>query len=256
MRLIVAGRSRSGTTILRDVLSHPPNSHITNEMRIYNQLTVETDVNNYFKFLSTKLGPRNKIPMHVTPQEFLRRCKTNTTGKNMLQGLYSVEKVLFGDKYEVFGDKSGVGYYLLDIVSILKEDVKIIHIYRDGRDSTASGLRHSEGGKNHRPWATTSAYKNSLHWAEKLNIWFDIREKLKTNQYLEIRFEDFIVSPYLNAQKLSIFTGISEGTLRKSEDHLIKRDTAHIGYYKKWISNWKKDLAPEAIEVLHKLKYI
>lgn len=256
MRILIVGRSRSGTTILRDVISHPKNSHIVNEMRIYNQLAVETDNKNYFRFLSGKLVPRSKLPYNISPKQFVVECNKNLKDKSVTSGLKAVEKTIFKDRYKFFGDKSGIGYYILDVVGVLKDDIKIIHIYRDGRDSAASGIKLSEGGKNHRLWATTSAYKNSSHWAEKLNIWFEIKNKLNNDQYLEIKFEDFILNPYLNAQKLSGFTGMSLEELKEAEGALIRRDAANIGYYKDWISDWKKELAPEAIDVLGKLDYI
>lgn len=145
------------------------------------------------------------------------------------------------------GDKTGIPEKFL-------RDIKYIHVYRDGRDSVASGMRMNYVfGKRWQPWKDMNPYKNSKDWADSINRWNKTKIDL---DYLDIKFEDYIDYPEKNSKLMAKFLEVDNKPLIKAESSLIDIKQTHRGCYKKWCPNWEETFHPDAIELLKELYYI
>ena len=212
-RILIHGRSRSGTTITREILNRHPDIQIYNEELIYARTN---DVNEIIK----------------------------------------KEKKFYDNKSKFFGDKFGTPSIRQFKVN-KSLNIKYIYIYRDGRDSVASGFRKNLGPNDKKIWRSKNLKLNSKDWADHYFRWEEAKRNIISDGYwCEIRFEDYIDNPSKNMHIISEFLGIDHKELVKFENQLINEDSSHKGYYSQLIPNWEKEFHPDAIEVLKILGYM
>ena len=257
MRLIIKGSSRCGTTITRRILSKHSDIHITNELRMYCEtitqrfgsypaLSADTP-EEYFRSLLKKMRGGegigyHKLPVGFNKDTFVSQCLKAIKEDTMINRVEAVEQVLFSDKFKYCGDKGGD----LTILTRLP-NTKIIFIHRDGRDVAVSGARFKRGLKP--PWSN-NPIANAHYWAENMSYIFDQLNQFE--DYIVIRFEDYIDFPAKNFEKFTSFLGLGMMSYTK----YINRKKAHKGYYSKHWPNWKKTATPLTKEMLKELNYI
>ena len=146
MRVLVVGRSRSGTTILRDILSSHKDVWITNELRTYNIVedkkdtpyhcvSVKDSAEEYFRFVGNKIQNNyHKLYKKFDKNIFQQECMKNLKGNTLINKLEALETVLFENRFKIFGDKTGIAYDIFETLIKNNINFKVIHIYRDGRD--------------------------------------------------------------------------------------------------------------------------
>ncbi len=208
-RVYILGRSRSGTTILRKLLSGVDGVCITNEKSIYTK-------------------PAREIRL--------------------------TEALLFCDHHSVFGDKGG-DMTIPDRLRSLGLPCKYIFIYRDARDSVASGIKKSRGVVRDW-WNTADPTKGSRDWAMIMRQWEDARSRIKESDYIEIRFEDFFDRPTENERKLATFLNINCQQIVNSVSNHMRLADAHIGRWRSDIPNWREVFVDDAQQIMKERGYV
>jgi hypothetical protein len=90
----------------------------------------------------------------------------------------------------------------LDILNNLFPKARYIHMIRDGRDVSISYART--------PWWHDSLTENLERWHYEITkISDDAQFLLSSNQYLEVRYEDFVTNPKEQLHRISKFIGVS-----------------------------------------------
>lgn len=251
-RLILTGSSRCGTTITRHILSEHPDIYLTNELRLYWRTLLNKDPNIYFNYIKKMMVKGNnysKLPKNFSKKLFNEIC-SSFKDDTILNRILSAEKGIFMNPPRYFGDK-GVNLSVLDRFFEINLDFKLIFIYRDGRDVAYSGFRQLKD-RTEPPWSNDMP-KNALHWAKKINGLLKRQEK---NNWLAIKFEDYIENPDKNINKVADYLEIDSAPLFMARDRFINNKTSHIGYYKKGWPNWQTECPQQAINVLKKLGYL
>jgi hypothetical protein len=88
---------------------------------------------------------------------------------------------------------------------------RFIHIVRDGRDVCASWMKLGWLG---------NAYEGGLRWANAMEDWVRLRERLRPERRIELRFEELILRPERELARLCSFIGTpySESMLHYHDD--------------------------------------
>lgn len=141
-------------------------------------------------------------------------------------------------------DDTPVNITCADVLTRITTNPRIIHIYRNPLDVTASYTRQR--------WAPTSA-KHSAIWVRDLMVkWFEIRDKIAPDQLIEIRYEEFVQNQSDITKKIMEFIGLPfENSLL---DIRLNKDS--IGRYKKDIPTSQLSAINEILSpVLKEYKY-
>jgi hypothetical protein len=255
MRVIIAGWSRSGTTITRNIVNELSNTSISNECRTYNFLSTTNTFNDYVHFIS-KRALQRKTLSNIKP--LLQLLNTNTSA-NKVDWIKSVEPILYKNCIR-FGDKTGFSFTddnLLDLV-VAGLSCQIVYIYRDGRDVVASGKRlyKNKSIEKRRSWQNESITAMSDAWANNIFGWTSVRQHFPKGTTIEIRFEDYIHNPVSITKQIADHIKCSTKELKSSINNNFNTITSHHGYHKQLIPNWKDEFSPLAISALQTLGYI
>jgi hypothetical protein len=98
-----------------------------------------------------------------------------------------------------WGDKRPNYIQSLDDVLALFPDAQIVHMIRDGRDCVASLKRM--------PWWTFGYPASVYKWARAIDVGIEARERLRPDQYHEVRYEDLVTAPAEELTSLCTFLG-------------------------------------------------
>lgn len=264
-KLILTGSSRCGTTVTRNILNSHPEIYMTNELRVFFDKNASfkvkglclyaDDPKEYFEALYHKVKRGEGLKYHRIPKnfnfdKFVLKCLKNLKKDTLENRIDAVFKTLtMGKEYTYVGDK-GVTPAVLSRLNEEDINYKLIIIYRDGRDATASGIRSKRNLKP--PWSA-NASENADHWARNYKRWFDILDQINNSKYILIKFEDYVNEPAKNFDLISNFLDLDISEFNRS---MINANRAHIGYYDKWCPDWEETFSEESKHMLRRLGYI
>lgn len=211
--VFIVGSSRSGTTLLRNVLEKHPFIAATPELKFFNRILAskkrigELDSSTaraaFQKHVMKKLpacledrGYQYNIPK-IT-EELL--CVDNY--KDYFLNL--AVKVVHKNNYEILVEKTPVNVFFLKIIFNYFPDAKIIHMLRDGRDVCASMIKRWDADLIHQVayWdAAVSAYDYFLR-----------KNPDKHKQMLQIKYEAFVENPKKYLEDIFTFLNIDQLT--------------------------------------------
>lgn len=131
---------------------------------------------------------------------------------------------------------------------------QIIHIIRDGRDVAASQMTE------HSSWGYGEASKAAENWVKLIN---DARENSNSSSYIEIKYEDLVLSTHETLEKLCVFLCVEFSELmlshQKQDHRFYKTKVAHPSRKRtmqavdgKAIGRYSRDLTREQIKVFEK----
>jgi hypothetical protein len=185
----LVGAERSGTTLLRLMLSHHPQIAWCNEFEYaVDQLSNYgkfPQLNNYYEWLEThRIFQATNFHIDQTLEY------PELVNSFLYQRLTNENKSLVGATVHRHFDR------LLHIWP----DAKFIHIIRDGRDVARSCVTMG--------WAGNS-WMGVERWIATERLWESLSQKIERNQYIEITYEDLILSPKETLERISQFIGVS-----------------------------------------------
>ena len=196
----IVGNPRSGTTLLRAILSKhqdvfiPPENGTLGEMirtfGRYRWSSWQTVVSLIFDEFQKGYEFHH---WNIDLERLKRSAESMPLENRSLAGLMHLIYRSYGADHAPgkirWGDKSvpGSSFHLWKVALVFPQ-AKYIHMVRDGRDCIASSVKAGFFGKNYRYAAY--AWKDNLKECRKFG------EKVKKeNRFLEIRYEDLISSP-------------------------------------------------------------
>lgn len=254
-RLIICGCPRSGTTFVQRIVNHLPNTFITYELNTYMK---PKSILNKIKYWHKWTYPENRYTM---PKEvpFGFDKTISALGKEKKLSITNIENIIFNKKFDLVGDKQPISY-LLNASRLLNKysNLKIIYVYRDGRD-VATSMKRLWGGKRKIMGKDVSTIQScSKIWSELMRLWNEQYKKIKTekldNEVLIVKFEDLIHDYKKEVQRISRF--LNKDVSKAMFFGKTNKRNPHVGYYKEKIPNWKKEFSKEGIKWLKKLDYV
>lgn len=279
MRLLVRGQPRSGTTILTEILYNDPEICTAYEYQIYDFLycgkfmkKIPPANSKYLERLHSRMvKTRNKyVPPHMDLETIYNKiAASDPDSMSRAEFTAVVEKELFQDKFRIIGDKVHQPIDDKHLTELdqdgLLDDLKVVWIYRDGRDVCSSNRRHwrrlakkSVEAAKRNPWASDDMVFASDRWAQKMIALEETESVLdgRSIPNMRIKFEDLISNPDNVIGPLAEFLGLSESILANNIADKIKESKHHVGYYSEWIEDWEEQFTPLAKEVLARYGYI
>ena len=114
----------------------------------------------------------------------------------------------------------------------LLPDAKLVHVYRDPRDVVASYSKQR--------WSPRDPVK-AAHWYMGLiNRWFEVRDGLDENSFMEVALENLVADPQVELEKICDFWGIPW------DDTLLQTDLS-----KSHTGRWTKDFSETEIKAVN-----
>jgi hypothetical protein len=204
---IVGGCGSSGTTLLAHIVSRHEKIGSGPEFNCFNHHELY-DFELFKKELANLQGGKAKpsgyvdVPVFMTFQEhygitqelihnWVTECSSTIEFASLLR-----DHLLDKFKCEVFFEKSPTNAYCLNIAGQVLNDVKLVHMVRDGRDVVCSLLK--------RGWNIFGA---GTRWLYDTVQGLEAR---KNPYYMELRYEEFVTDPGTVLNQLFSYLNVSE----------------------------------------------
>lgn len=197
--VFIVGCSRSGTTLLRLMLTQHPDLHIPPESEFLLSLHEQADVYGTFdaphqrwffirdlQTTEVSMGayafPIFDLSVQEAETAIAKRAPTDFAGA--AAALFEASARKHGKTR--WGDKTPHYVRHIDWLSDAYPEAQFIHMIRDGRDVARSRV---EAG------FTTSMRRSALHWKEEVQTGRDAGRRLSKHRYHELFYEDLVHAP-------------------------------------------------------------
>jgi hypothetical protein len=205
--IFVTGSARSGTTLLRVMLSShsriyiPPESDFIPRLFLgrhdapMTRAQAERDVRivlGYRRFF------REWRAAPIEPQQFVRTLPELTPAA-FLDGLYSCYAAQHGA--ERWGDKSPIYTNYIGLLAGLFPEAQFVHLIRDGRDAALSAL------DAYRDRFYVDIYFAARSWRARVEAARRAGRALGPSRYIEVRYEALTTGPESELRSLCAFLG-------------------------------------------------
>ena len=173
--VFLVGAERSGTTLLRLMLDHHP----------------EIAFHPEFEFALDFLGPEGEAPAFEERVRLLDMDRIFRMAQlNLQENLDWPDQIRdFLEQFRARSQKSRIGATVhrhFALIAKLLPEAKFIHLVRDPRDVAPSAVKMGWAG---------NAWAGAGRWLEAEEQWSKLSATLKSESYLEIRYEDLIRQP-------------------------------------------------------------
>lgn len=201
----IVGNPRSGTTLLRFILSSHPRLYIPDEtgfipfLRLDPQAKLSRD---QVKRVLTRVGKLN-LNWHglVDDVEAFYDALAEKTLPHVLDALYRRRIADHADPDAVrWGDKTPSYVRYIPLLSQIFPSAQFVHVIRDGRDATLSAQKK---------WGTQRWYMDNYYllknWVRNVEAGRATGRALGSGRYLEIHYEALVQTPRPELKKLCTF---------------------------------------------------
>ncbi len=248
---------RSGNTLLRAILcnnkdiSIPPESFVLGEVydkfRIFNHLRwhdlLKLIIGEFEAHTDFKDWNINLQPLYA---ELSVIKKEERTLEKIIDSIFSLYTKKYFPEAIIWGDKTPENNLWMFKIKKIFPEAKYIFLYRDGRDVTASFLKSG---------LLTNLERISRYWNLNMRLSEIFLRRLKSNQFIELRYEELVTRPEIEVKKICSFLGVtySEDMLHSYKNFEKLGDVAVHHHHKniakpintKSIGKWKKILSEE-----------
>lgn len=208
--IFIVGCQRSGTSFLYrvfdEVLDIGFGRDNTLFLKIDNTLSnkdfnIPENLSQLLSYFDSSLVFKKRFPgIQLNKQEFKSLLTDDLSYANIIRSIYGYWSLSQG--------KSGWGGKTPDYTAYQQElfelfpDIKIIHIVRDGRD-VASSL-------NKLSWGPNDPIVAANYWMKRVQTGSEGNKLLPTENYIEIKYEDFLEKPIPEFKKLIEFVDVAD----------------------------------------------
>jgi hypothetical protein len=238
--IIILGNPRSGTTLLRLILTSHPDIVIPPECgffvwwyKKYKNWTKNSLKRRLDGFLDDLFKSRKFETWDLSRRD-LRKfivLKKPNNYTDLISSVYLFFGLSRGKKAKLWGDKNN--YYLNHVGEILRifPNSRFVHIVRDGRDVAVSYKELAKFRINHKYAPNLSSDISSIahEWRENVIKVRNSLNSVKVGKRIEIRYEDLVTKPQKITKKIC--------------------DTVNVKFYRKMLNfyeiNKKEKLEPD-----------
>lgn len=249
--VVVLGVSRSGTTLLKEMLDRHPALAIPTESYFIPQLWDRHGERPEREAILADLGRIARVrEWGVTPDDVARRVPAEPSFADVVQAVYRAYADARGKPR--FGDKTPSYMQHLDLLEHVFPGAQYVHIVRDGRDAALSFV-----AMRRRPrfnWARPRRLADfACQWRIEVEAARRFGAESAHGRYLELRYEDLVADPGARLRAVCEFlalpfdpamleyhAGVEAGTL---QDHPRLAEPPTAG-----VRDWAAEMAPEDVE--------
>ncbi len=254
----IIGNPRSGTTLLRLMLTVHPKIHVPpecgfiiwwkkkyfHEGRIIELSKINRiidDLRSSKKFEFWRLD-------YDEIQESFRRLDS-ISYETICTALYTLHANKAGKTNALLGDKNNFHTKHIPELNKIFPECKFIHIVRDGRDVAASylALNKSEATSDYYPRLNKNIQAIAQEWSENIKIVSRSLKDLHHSRFVEVKYEDLVSEPQKTLVRLCAHLGV-EFTDTMLDYHIInKRDNLEPIEFLAWKSRILKQVDNSSI---------
>lgn len=253
--IFIFGSARSGTSLLSRIINSHPKISVPFESHLYDTFIPWLK---YYGDLSIAKN-REQLIDDILNTECMRDWSPRPNRDRILEEIsdYSFAGIVDGlisswtldQGKQRWGEKTPWhAYFWRDIVSDFP-NCKIIHIVRDGRDSSLSWKNARFGPKHY--------YYLAKKWVQYLKTIDELKAEINGDSFLEIRYEDLLLNPDKKSREICEFIGeeFSEKMLAfHTNSNPYPTDKANLKNLTKPIissnsNKWKSHLSPRDLRI-------
>jgi len=253
--IFIFGSARSGTSLLSRIISAHPNIAVPYESHLYNTFVPWLK---YYGDLSQP-GQIERLVDDILDTEVLRdwsprpnrdRCLDTITDHSFAGVVDGLMRSWANDLgKQRWGEKTPWHVYFWHDIIRDFPNCKIIHIVRDGRDSSLSWKNARFGPKHY--------YYLAQKWVQYLRAIDELKAKINSESFFEIRYEDLLLNPTQKSREICEFIGedFSDAMLDfHTNSNPYPTDKANLKNLSKPIfssnsNKWKSHLSPRDLRV-------
>ncbi len=215
--VFLCGSLRSGTSLIGLMLNGHPNINNPGEL----------------DFLFDQIAPNGQLPDIEKYQNWLSTDRIFQTSnlnidetldypdliRSFIQQLAKPDSTLMINIHRCF-----------DRIPYVLPNARFIHLIRDPRDVARSSIGMGWAG---------NVYHGVDHWIDSEHDWQQLQQKIAPSQYLQIRYEDLILSPAVVLAEICEFVGVDyDGNMLNYDQHSTysKPDPALVAQWKTKLS--------------------
>ncbi len=259
--IFIVGSPRSGTTLMRFMLSSHPQICIPDETGFIPHLVKPTQIGRKLSLtdvekILARIADLNFLWRGLVPDvpAFYQGLETPDLA-NLLDALYQLIIAPFGAAR--WGDKTPL--YVRHIPTLLKifPAAQFIHVIRDGRDATLSA-QEKWGLAQH--WYMDNYYllKN---WVDNVSTGRREGALLPAVQYLEIQYEHLVRAPEENLEQVCTFLGERIDPAMLRHNHLAQQVGPGPDHHTEVmrpistesVQRWKSQMSPFDLKMAHRI---
>ena len=249
--MVVLGVSRSGTTLLKEMLDRHSELVIPSESYFIPQLWDRHGSRPDREAILADLGRISRVrEWGVAPDDLRRRMPRDPSFAEAIDAVYRTYAEARGKRR--FGDKTPAYMQSLDLLERVFPDARYVHIVRDGRDAGLSFVSMRRRARFN--WSRPRRLGDfACQWDREVRGARRFGATTAHGRYLEVRYEDLVAEPERFLREVCTFLGlgfepemleyhrcVDASTL---EDHprLAQPPTVHV-------RDWREQMAPKEVE--------
>jgi hypothetical protein len=251
----IIGSGRSGNTLLRTVLcnhskiSIPPESYvISNMVRKYQKLNF-LDWKELIKIIIGELESHDqfytwKINLAPVYERLLNLAPENRSLAKIIDEIYCYYSEQNASDFVIWGDKTPLNTLNLGWIDKIFYNSRYIHVIRDGRDVVSSYLKMGRYDK---------IEDACWRWNKSINLAKKFGCSKSEEEYIEIRYEDFVSDPAIEVEKICNLLGINFNKQMINHREKVSElgDTSELSHHSNLskpintdsIGKWRKNLS-------------
>jgi hypothetical protein len=249
--VVILGVSRSGTTLLKEMLDGSSALAIPSESYFIPQLWDRHGPDPDPEAILDDLGRIARVRgWGVTPEDVRRRLPEEPSFRDVIVPVYRAYAE--GKGKERFGDKTPAYMQHLELLDTVFPGAQYVHIIRDGRDAGLSFL-----GMRRRPrfnWARPRGLGDfACQWDLEVRAAQEFGATTARGRYLELRYENLVADPEPRLREVCDFLNLPfepkmleyhrEVEPERLQDHPRLSEPPAPG-----TRDWREELAPEDTE--------
>jgi hypothetical protein len=250
--VIVLGVSRSGTTLLKEMLDRHSELAIPSESYFIPQLWDRHGPRPDREAILADLGRLARVrEWGVSPQDVRRLLPAEPSFADVMGAVYRVYAESRGK--ERFGDKTPAYMQHLDLLERVFPGAQYVHIVRDGRDAALSfvAMRRRPRFNLARPRRLGDF---ACQWDHEVRAARRFGSVLGGARYLELRYENLVAEPELHLRGVCRFLGLRfepemleyhqrlDATTLQDHPRLAQAPTTGL-------RDWREQMAPDDVEL-------
>jgi len=204
--VVVLGVSRSGTTLLKEMLDRHSQLAIPSESYFLPQLWDRHGPRPDREAILADLGRLARVrEWGVSPDEVRRRLPADPSFADVIEAVY---RAYAGERGKPrFGDKTPAYMQHLALLERVFPGAQYVHIVRDGRDAALSFV-----AMRRRPrfnWARPRRLSDfACQWDYEIRAARRFGSTTAAGRYLELRYEDLVADPGRRLREVCAFLGL------------------------------------------------
>lgn len=249
--VVVLGVSRSGTTLLKEMLDRHSELAIPSESYFIPQLWDRHGPRPDREAILADLGRLARVrEWGVTPDDVSPRLATDPSFSDVIGAVYRAYSDTRGKAR--FGDKTPAYMQRLDLLETVFPGAQYVHIVRDGRDAALSFL-----AMRRRPrfnWARPRGLGDfACQWDFEVRGARRFGATVARDRSLELRYEDLVAEPERRLREVCAFLGLAfepgmleyhldvDASTREDHPRLAQPPTAGV-------RDWREQMPPRDVE--------